>query len=384
MEGKQEGPTVVVVGGGIIGCSTAMQLATRNAKVILIERCEIACAASGKAGGFLAREWGSGPTVQLHRKSFDMHKALAKEHKIASFRELPTLSVKTMGRLMKGATKKCEWLDGHVSSVGMMDPSTAQVTPKEISKLFAKIATENGAEIIKAAVSGVARADGCVTSVKLENGKEIKGDSFVFCMGPWTVKCEAWFPELSVPMVGIYSSSLIFKYEAGTVAPFALFCGESDDGTHLEVYPRPEGDVYVCGCGGSKHLPRREIEKLNPEQVVPDPKRVEVATKAFARMTPTLGKDNADVTQACMRPCTDDGMPMMGIIPGEKNCFVATGHNCWGILWGPVTGLAMSELVLKGKSSTIDLSPFSPARFQKRKIRRSRQMGDGETVGEDW
>eukprot|EP00466_Bigelowiella_natans_P003933 jgi/Bigna1/86865/estExt_fgenesh1_pg.C_140170 len=357
---------------------------------------------------------GSGPTVQLHRKSFDMHKALAKEHKIASFRELPTLSVKTMGRLMKGATKKCEWLDGHVSSVGMMDPSTAQVTPKEISKLFAKIATENGAEIIKAAVSGVARADGCVTSVKLENGKEIKGDSFVFCMGPWTVKCEAWFPELSVimpfnkmlsvPMVGIYSSSLIFKYEAGTVAPFALFCGESDDGTHLEVYPRPEGDVYVCGCGGSKHLPRREIEKLNPEQlillqelsrnisapcvefmlVVPDPKRVEVATKAFARMTPTLGKDNADVTQACMRPCTDDGMPMMGIIPGEKNCFVATGHNCWGILWGPVTGLAMSELVLKGKSSTIDLSPFSPARFQKRKIRRSRQMGDGETVGEDW
>mmetsp|Transcript_29765 Transcript_29765/g.47713 ORF Transcript_29765/g.47713 Transcript_29765/m.47713 type:complete len:102 (-) Transcript_29765:155-460(-) len=101
-------------------------------------------------------------------------------------------------------------------------------------------------------------------------------------------------------------------------------------------------------------------------------------------MTPTLGKDNADVTQACMRPCTDDGMPMMGIIPGEKNCFVATGHNCWGILWGPVTGLAMSELVLKGKSSTIDLSPFSPARFQKRKIRRSRQMGDGETVGEDW
>jgi len=67
-----------------------------------------------------------------------MHEELAKEFKLKSFRYLPTLSVKTDGRKMKGATKKCEWLDGHVSGVRMMDKDTAQVTPKEITEMFIK------------------------------------------------------------------------------------------------------------------------------------------------------------------------------------------------------------------------------------------------------
>mmetsp|Transcript_18202 Transcript_18202/g.25315 ORF Transcript_18202/g.25315 Transcript_18202/m.25315 type:complete len:84 (+) Transcript_18202:1360-1611(+) len=83
-------------------------------------------------------------------------------------------------------------------------------------------------------------------------------------------------------------------------------------------------------------------------------------------MTPMLGKEKADVEQACMRPCTDDGLPMMGKICGSENAFIATGHNCWGILWGPITGLAMSELVLDGKAKALDLHPFSPHRFQRK------------------
>jgi hypothetical protein len=39
------------------------------------------------------------------------------------------------------------------------------------------------------------------------------------------------------------------------VEPFALFCGEDGRfGTHLEVYPRPSGDVYMCGVGGSEYV----------------------------------------------------------------------------------------------------------------------------------
>ena len=41
---------VVICGGGIIGCATAYYLAKRGVKVTVVERCSIACAASGKAG----------------------------------------------------------------------------------------------------------------------------------------------------------------------------------------------------------------------------------------------------------------------------------------------------------------------------------------------
>lgn len=36
--------------------------------------------------------------------------------------------------------------------------------------------------------------------------------------------------------------------------PYALFCSEDSNGCHLEVYPRPNGDVYLCGLGGSDHV----------------------------------------------------------------------------------------------------------------------------------
>ena len=48
---------VVIVGGGVMGASIAYHLTLRNISPIVMERCEIACGASGKAGGFLALDW---------------------------------------------------------------------------------------------------------------------------------------------------------------------------------------------------------------------------------------------------------------------------------------------------------------------------------------
>ena len=53
-------------------------------------------------------------------------------------------------------------------------------------------------------------------------------------------------------MTGIKSTSVVFKDNEKAVEPYALFCGEDDRfGTHLEVYPRASGEVYLCGFGGA-------------------------------------------------------------------------------------------------------------------------------------
>ena len=70
---------MVILGAGIHGASVAYYLSTKfGIFPTVIERTSIAAAASGKAGGFLAREWGSGVTQQLHQVSFDMHEKLGK------------------------------------------------------------------------------------------------------------------------------------------------------------------------------------------------------------------------------------------------------------------------------------------------------------------
>eukprot|EP01126_Amoeba_proteus_P025608 TRINITY_DN2549_c0_g3_i1.p1 TRINITY_DN2549_c0_g3~~TRINITY_DN2549_c0_g3_i1.p1 ORF type:complete len:119 (-),score=22.18 TRINITY_DN2549_c0_g3_i1:208-564(-) len=108
---------IVICGGGIVGAATLYYLSLRGVGAILIERNEIACAASGKAGGFLAMTWGDGsPTEKLHHVSFNLHRELAKTLNLESYRNICTLQ----GIRSNGKTHAL-WLDGHISTKVMMD-----------------------------------------------------------------------------------------------------------------------------------------------------------------------------------------------------------------------------------------------------------------------
>jgi glycine/D-amino acid oxidase-like deaminating enzyme len=66
---------------------------TGTLQVTIVEREGVGCAASGKGGGFLARDWGSGPTEQLHRVSFDLHAELARDLNVTSYRKIQVTAV---------------------------------------------------------------------------------------------------------------------------------------------------------------------------------------------------------------------------------------------------------------------------------------------------
>ena len=69
---------VLICGGGVIGVSIAYFLSCRGVKATVIESTGLACAASGKAGGFLARDWcDASPLGPLARRSFALHAELA-------------------------------------------------------------------------------------------------------------------------------------------------------------------------------------------------------------------------------------------------------------------------------------------------------------------
>jgi glycine/D-amino acid oxidase-like deaminating enzyme len=68
--------------------------------------------------------------------------------------------------------------------------------------------------------------------------------------------------------------------------------------------------------------------------------------------------------QACFRPVTQDGLPLIGKVPHTAGTYVATGHNVWGILNAPATGEALAELIAEGVSSSTDLTPFDPIRLR--------------------
>jgi glycine/D-amino acid oxidase-like deaminating enzyme len=88
------------------------------------------------------------------------------------------------------------------------------------------------------------------------------------------------------------------------------------------------------------------------------------------------GVGNAKIVarQACFRPITRDGLPLIGRVAGVEGAYIATGHSVWGILNGPATGEAVSELILDGAARSIDLAAFDPARlppFDPARLRRT-------------
>ena len=83
-----------------------------------------------------------------------------------------------------------------------------------------------------------------------------------------------------------------------------------------------------------------------------------------ARIRPVLAQAKVLAAQACFRPVTQDGLPLIGEIPGVSGAYVATGHSVWGILNAPATGEAMAELILDGGTRTVEIDAFDPGRMR--------------------
>ncbi|XP_057978886.1 putative oxidoreductase TDA3 [Malania oleifera] len=370
---------VVVCGGGVIGVCTAYFLAKKGAAVTLIEKSSIACAASGKAGGFLALDWCDGGAVSgLARASFNLHRTLAQEldgHRSYGYRPLNTLSlsVAEQSPIAGGASKASgssnlpSWVDGparNPRTIGTTE-TTAQVHPQLFTRTLLSAAVANhGVEVVIGKMERVEVEGGRAKSVVVEGGRVIESDGVVLALGPWSGRLELLSSLFRV--YGLKAHSIVLEpKEPNAITPHALFLSyyPAQGGKPMdpEVYPRPTGEVYVCGMSAEAEVPN------DPEEVAGDPESIRVLRRVAGTVSSQLREGEAGARvkaeQACFLPCTDDGVPVIGEVPGVKGCYVATGHSCWGILNGPATGAAVAELVLDGRSTIVDLSEFSPARF---------------------
>lgn len=212
-------------------------------------------------------------------------------------------------------------------------------------------------------------AGNAVRGVQLEDGTTIEATQLVVACGPWSSEARSWFSDAK----GIPNSKNAFGRVTGSkchsilvqnpkrILKQAVFFDSRGvlGGANLEVYPRPDGDCYVCGFGGNE-----EIIKERPGQESVDDRTAQRLQDALQSTSSELKDLSAHTRQACYWPGTADGLPMIGPIPNVPGAYIAAGHNVWGILQGPATGKAMSELLLDGKSSCVDLSPFEVGRFR--------------------
>ena len=228
-------------------------------------------------------------------------------------------------------------INGQLGSMG----TTAQVQPAAFTTGMMRAAEARGAELRLGNVTGLLRRGGDVVGVDLD-GEALEGDAVVIAMGPWSVLAAQWLPL--PPVFGLKGHSLVFDTGAA-IPPEALFLEYAEaTGTILspEIFPRADGTTYVCAISSDSPLP------TDPGLVVPDDGAIDRLKAVCARISPILASSRVLSSQACFRPVTQDGLPLIGAIPGAPGAYVATGHSVWGILNAPATGEAVAELILDG------------------------------------
>lgn len=405
----------MIIGGGIIGCTTAYFLTRHPSynptfhKITVLEATSIASGASGKAGGLLALWAYPSSIVPL---SYKLHAELAAEHdgakrwgyralhcgslsasgkapqdvekgKIESkgerWQNLPKLEREKEWYNVKGRKLKVpqdlDWFDQDAimgySEMGT-PTTTAQVHPYLFTTSMAELAIASGAEVILGKVTAIDYVDR-VRGVTYEDKATkhvhtLKATDIVVAAGPWTSHV---FPE--APIEAQRAHSVVVKAD---VSPYAIFSeidlpkefGRKDERNVTrrrhgltvspELYARPDGTVYACGeADTTTPLPKTS------DLVVCDDGRCQDILDYISSISTPLRKGHVLAKQACYLPSVvGGGGPLIGKT-GMKGLLLATGHTCWGIQNSCATGKLISEFIFDGGAKSAIIEDLDPKKF---------------------
>ena len=250
---------VVICGGGAIGVAIAYFISLRGAQPIVIERYEVAGAASGKSGGFLAPMVPGYTVDQLARRSFALHAQLSSDLGDPwGYRRLTTYSGYAAAVDNARGKGGRPWLSAGVTITGQLGSaaSTAAVEPRAFTTGLMRAAQLHGAVLRHGTVVDLVRdPSGSVRGLALANGEIIEGDAFVIAMGPWSILAARWLPLPAV--LGYKGHSLLF--ETGEAIPAeALFLEYREASGEIltpEEFSRPDGTMWACAILNTGPLP---------------------------------------------------------------------------------------------------------------------------------
>ena len=373
----------VVVGAGVIGCAVAYYLSREGAKVLVLERDAIGSGASAHGTGsinLLGNEFTPGPSFLTGLESYRMFAELVPWLEEETGTDLqcqrrPALRLaldEDEELLIKEQMTwqreflAIRWIDGDevrrleprlshgIRGAAYQDEST-QLDSLRTTEALALAAKARGAIIRIDRVTGIETHRGRVTGVRSGEGN-VSCDSVVLAMGAWSADCSQWL-DFPVPVSPLKGERLLLKYE-GT--PLPVLISSPKRGHMISLV---DGLLSVGSTGGRDYDEKELFFGVEYDRSPTEAARSELLQRAIDVFP---GLERAKLTRhlAGSRPLSADGTPIIGPVPGLAGVFLATGHGTKGIHLAPITGKAIADYVLRGRT---DVPPqmdiFLPERF---------------------
>ncbi|MBL4749515.1 MAG: GcvT family protein [Amylibacter sp.] len=373
----------VIIGGGIVGCSTAYHLAKLGWDVVLLERKKLTSGTTFHAAGLVGQLRSNANITQLLGYSVDLYKTLADETgletgwkmngglRLACNQERWTevkrqaTTAHSFGLEMELLTPKEAqdlWplmqVDDVIGAAFM--PTDGQANPSDITQSLAKGARMAGARIFEdTKVLSVDVEKGVIKGVKTEKGY-IECAVVIACCGQWT-RNFAKTVGVNVPLVSMEHQYMVTERIEGVPSNLPTL----RDPDRLTYYKEEVGGLVM---GGYEPNP---IDWARGG-VIPQGFHYSLLDSNFDHfeqlMELSLGRvpalETAGIKELVNGPesFTPDGNFIIGEAPELKNFFVGAGFNAFGIAAGGGAGMALAEWVDKGEPP-FDLWPADIRRF---------------------
>ena len=374
---------VVVIGGGIIGCSTAYHLGKLGfSDTVLLERKKLTSGTTFHAAGLVGQLRTSANITQLLGYSVDLYKRLEAETGLQTGWKMngglrlacnperwtevkrQATTAHSFGLEMHLLTPKEAqdlWplmtIDDLVGAAFL--PTDGQANPSDITQSLAKGARMAGVSIFEdTPVTQIILDKGKITGVQTPFGT-IQCEKVVICAGQWTRTLAATV-GVNVPLVSVEHQYMITEAIPGVPKNLPTL----RDPDRLTYWKEEVGGLV---WGGYEPNPKPWAQNGIPEgfhfeTLQPDWDHYEqFMDNAIARV-PALA--TAGVKQLLNGPesFTPDGNFILGEAPELRNCFIGAGFNAFGIASGGGAGMALAEWVAKG-AAPYDLWPVDIRRF---------------------
>lgn len=363
---------VVIIGGGIVGIAAAYYLAAMGVRSTVIEKDGIASHASGFAYGGLSGGITAGPqpNTAIIEYSMGLYPALAgtlaDETDIdIQYQDRPLLRLALSDDEAAALTRNLDWQQARRGyKVEWLDPAAARgleprispetvgalhveggsdVEPYRLTLALAQSAEKRGAVIRTGEVTAVHHHGGKLTDVTL-GSEQVTCGAVLVAMGPWSAQAESWF-GVRLPVRPLKGQ--IIRLRAGG-APYALSIGHGSN----YAMTKPSDGLVWCGT--------------TEEEVGFDESRTTQArdriVESTLRMLPALEDAELILQTACLRPVAEDGVIVLGAVPGVEGAYIATGGGRQGIMMGPGMAKATADLIVNG-SAEADIGRYDPGRF---------------------
>lgn len=364
---------VIVVGGGIVGCLTAFLLAMDGLKVTLLEADSVGSHASGFAFGEMGALEGSGipdPLLDFSVWSLQRHQSLSQEFKDASgvdnqFQITNRLTLAFDEDSVAQLKKNLAWQQNvEAFKVGWVDPeevlkvepmaspislggvhvqNAASVEPYRHTLAAAQSAEKHGVAILQRRVTGLLSQGGRCNGVIFDGGR-LEAGMVVLAMGPWAGQSSAWC-GLEIPVRPLKGQILRLENDAGPIKTSLYWSGNY-------VVTKPDG---LAWAGTTE-------EEVGFDEATTRQARDSIMADLL-KMAPALTDARLVQHTACLRPLSDDGMPIVGKVPGWDNLYIGTGAGRKGILWSTGMSFGLADLILKGNSDVPGIEFLGLDRF---------------------